>query len=87
MPSRCAGAVVFSVSTQTRHGATVEGDEGRFVFPPGFWKLESVELITPEGTDERCFLDTPPGFQLEISCVRDALRERLLQSPVVPLDF
>jgi len=86
---RFAGGAVAqlfcSVSTQTKHGATVEGDGGRIVFPPSFWKPESVELITPESTDERCFLDTPPGFQLEIAHVRDAIRDRLLQSPVVPL--
>lgn len=86
---RFAGGAVAqlfcSVNTQTRHEATIEGDEGRIVFPPDFWRPESVELITPKATDERCFLDTPPGFQLEIAHVRDALRDRLLQSPVIPL--
>jgi dihydrodiol dehydrogenase / D-xylose 1-dehydrogenase (NADP) len=74
-----------SVSTQTLHAATVVGEEGRIVIPDKFWNPERVELHTPKGTDERMFLDTPPGFQLEILHVRDAIRDRLLQSPLIPL--
>lgn len=89
MMLRFAGGAVAqlfcSVQTQTRHEAVVEGSEGRIVFPPAFWKADAVELVTEAGTDERRFLDMPPGFQLEIAHVRDALRDGLLQSPEVPL--
>ena len=86
-PSGALASLTTAVRTSTQHEATILGTEGRIRIHPEFWKPERMTLYRNGRDPEDIHLpSTGSGFNYEAAEVARCLRERKLESDVMPLD-